>query len=134
MQRKYHKLRVLGVQDAIVLDTEYVSRRGEHVIPVCVCAKSLFTGKTWRMFYRKGSKSPFNPDHEIVYIAFSATAEWSFFLAAGWDLPRSIIDLYAERRLEINGRTGHDGTKLSSKLLGAMESHGIGNREQVAKI
>jgi len=88
---------------------------------------------TWRMFYHKGSKSPFKTDPKIVYIAFSATAEWSFFLAAGWALPRSVIDLYAERRLEINGRKGPDGTKLSSKLLGAMESHGIGTRDQVSK-
>jgi DNA polymerase I len=133
LQHNYSKLRALGVQDAVVLDTEYVSRPGEHVIPICVCARSLFTGTTWRIFFRKGSKSPFKADHKIVYIAFSATAEWSYFLAAGWDLPRSIIDLYAERRLEINGRKGHDGTKLSSKLLGAMESHGIGTRDQVAK-
>ena len=133
MQRNYSKLRALGVQDIVVLDTEYVSRPGEHVIPVCVCAESLVTGKTWRMFYREGSKSPFKTGPEIVYIAYSATAEWSFFLACGWDLPRSIIDLYAERRLEINGRKGPDGKKLSSKLLGAMESHGIGTRDQVAK-
>lgn len=133
MQHNYSKLHALGVRDAIVLDAEYISCPGEHVIPVCVCARSIVTGKTWRIFYHKGSKSPFKTDPKIVYIAFSATAEWSFFLSADWALPRSVIDLYAERRLEINGRKGSDGTKLSSKLLGAMESHGIGTRDQVSK-
>ena len=133
MQRKYSKLCALGCRELIAIDTEYVSQPGEHVIPVCVCAKSLFTGKTWRIWHRRGSGSPFKTNPEIVYIAYSATAEWSYFLSCGWALPRSIIDLYPERSLEINGRKEPDGTRPNRKLLGAMESHGIGTRDQVAK-
>ena len=68
-----------------------------------------------------------------MYIAYSATAEWSYFLSSSWDLPRSIIDLYPERSLEINGRKDPDGTRPSRKLLGAMEAHGIGTRDEVSK-
>ena len=133
MQRKYSNLRALGCRELIAIDTEYVSQPGEHVIPVCVCAQSLFTGKTWRIWHRTGTISPFNTDPEIVYIAYSATAEWSYFLSCDWDLPRSIIDLYPERSLEINGRKEHDGTRPSRNLLGAMEAHGIRTRDEVSK-
>jgi DNA polymerase-1 len=133
LQPKYSKLRALGCRELIAIDTEYVSRPGEHVVPVCVCAKSLFTGKTWRVWHRKGSKSPFKTNPEIVYIAYSATAEWSYFLSCGWGLPRSIIDLYPERSLEINGRKEPDGTRPSRKLLGAMEAHEIRTRDEVSK-
>jgi hypothetical protein len=133
LQRKYSKLRALGCRELIAIDTEYVSRPGEHVVPVCVCAKSLFTSKTWRIWHRTVSSSPFNTNPEIVYIAYSATAEWSYFLSCGWDLPRSIIDLNPERSLEINGRKEPDGTRPSRKLLGAMEAHGIRTRDEVSK-
>jgi DNA polymerase-1 len=133
LQHKYSKLRALGCRELIAIDTEYVSRPGEHVIPVCVCAKSLFTGNMWRVWHHSGSRSPFNTNPEIVYIAYSATAEWSYFLSCGWDLPRSIVDLYPERSLEINGRREPDGTRPSRKLLGAMEAHGIRTRDEVSK-
>ena len=133
MRHNLSKLHALGVQDAVVLDTEYVSRPGEHVIPVCVCATSLFSGRKWRIFYRQGTKSPFKTSPAVVYIAYSATAEWSYFLSCGWDLPRSIIDLYPERSLEINGRKEPDGTRPSRKLLGALEAHGIRTRDEVSK-
>jgi DNA polymerase-1 len=133
LQHNYSKLRALGCRELIAIDTEYVSKQGEHVIPVCVCAQSLFTGKAWRIWHRTGSSSPFKTNPEIVYIAYSATAEWSYFLSCGWDLPRSIIDLYPERSLEINGRKEPDGARPSRKLLGAMEAHGIRTRDEVSK-
>jgi DNA polymerase I len=133
LQHNYSKLRALRCRELIAIDTEYVAHPGEHVIPVCVCAKSLFTGKTWRIWHSTGSRSPFKTNPETIYIAYSATAEWSYFLSCGWDLPRSIIDLYPERSLEINGRKEHDGTRPSRKLLGAMEAHGIRTRDDVSK-
>jgi hypothetical protein len=38
-----------GVEDVIVLDTEYVPTPGFHVRPVCLCAMSVVTGRQWRV-------------------------------------------------------------------------------------
>ena len=93
----------LGVKDVIALDTEFVGRIGDIVIPVCMCAMSLVTGERWRIPAQENASNPLPLEPEVLYVTFSAPAEWSYFLASGWtDLPKTVIDLYAERMLLTN--------------------------------
>ena len=130
---KYSALLNLGVRDIVVLDTEYISRKGEAVIPVCLCAQSLLTGREWREFYRKDSFSSLPIDTQTLYVTFAAPAEWSYFLAAGWNLPTSIIDLYAERMLETNGRKNEKGKREAPSLLSSLEAYGIDSMSAAEK-
>jgi DNA polymerase family A len=117
----------LGVRDVIVLDTEYVARTGGPVIPVCLCAKSLGTGKEWRVFAEPVTRQPcpLPIESDVLYVAFSAPAEWSYFLASGWELPSTILDLYAEEMLLTNTQKSEDGKRYVPTLLLTMAKHGL---------
>ena len=130
---KYSSLLNLGVRDVIVLDTEYVSHKGEPVIPVCLCAASLLTGKEWREFYQPNSPFMLPTDAQTLYVTFAAPAEWSYFLAAGWKIPVSIIDLYAERMLETNGRKDDKGKRVVPSLLSSLDAYGIDSMSAAEK-
>ncbi|MGO9326023.1 MAG: hypothetical protein ACLP07_15820 [Terracidiphilus sp.] len=115
-----------GVEDVIVLDTEYVSSPGEHVVPVCLCAQSIVTGRKWKALYEPGSACSLPLTDNILYVAYSAPAEWSYFLAAGWDLPLNILDLYAEFALLVNGLLEpKTGARMGTGLLRALEYFGV---------
>jgi hypothetical protein len=124
----------LGIRDVIVLDTEYDSRDveskvskkqmedvkvpdGNHVIPVCLCAKSLITGREWRLFAKPGEANPLPMDTDILYVCFAAPAEWSYFLAMGWELPPTIIDLYAERMMQTCGDIEMEGEHRGKRYM-----------------
>src|ERR1019366_7295091 len=109
----------IGVRDVIVLDAEYIGRTGEPVIPVCLCAKSLFTGHEWRIFAEPSTRQPcpLPIESDILYVSFSAPAEWSYFLASGWELPPTILDLYAEEMLLTNTQKDQRGKRYTPSLL-----------------
>jgi hypothetical protein len=46
--------------------------------------------------------SPLPDGPDVLYVAFTAQAEWSVYLALGWSLPRNVIDLLPEFRLKVN--------------------------------
>ena len=121
------KLASIGIQDAIVLDTEYVPRTGEPVIPVCLCAKSLSTGREWRVFATPGvhQPCPLPLESDILYVSFSAPAEWSYFLACGWELPPTILDLYAEEMLLTNTQKDERGKRYVPSLLLTLAKYGL---------
>jgi DNA polymerase-1 len=120
----------LGVKDVVVLDTEFISKNdGNPVTPVCLSAKSLLTGKEWRLFAEPGAVNPLPTDPEVLYVTFAAPAEWSFFLAMGWELPSTIIDLYAERMMdtceEKESAGKRRGKRMVPTLLRSMERYGL---------
>jgi DNA polymerase I len=117
----------LGIRDVIVLDTEYVARTGEPVIPVCLCAKSLVSGREWRIFAEPGVRQscPLPIESDIVYVSFSAPAEWSYFLASRWELPTTILDLYAEEMLLTNTKKAENGKRYVPTLLLTMAEFGL---------
>jgi hypothetical protein len=119
MRASWGKLRAQGVVDVIAIDAEYISQRGWHVTPVCFCAKSLWTKKVWRSFCfgRPASHCPFPQDPRILFLSYNAPAEWSFYLAMGWRLPPTVIDLFAEMCLRENGRKDQHGSKFRPSLL-----------------
>jgi hypothetical protein len=117
----------IGIRDVIVLDAQYVPRTGEPVIPVCLCAKSLSTNREWRIFATPGVRQPcplpLEPD--ILYVSFSAPAEWSYFLACGWELPPTILDLYAEEMLLTNTQKDERGKRYVPSLLLTLAKYGL---------
>jgi hypothetical protein len=119
-------LRTLGIEDIIALDTEYISQKGEPVVPVCLCAKSLITRHRTEEFSGIGNPPcPLSIASENLFVSYSAPAEWSYFLAKGWELPPSIIDLYAEMSLRLNGQKDERGKRMSLSLLAALQHHGF---------
>jgi DNA polymerase I len=117
----------IGIREVIVLDAEYVAHAGDPVIPVCLCAKSLVTGREWRLFAEPGAHQlcplPLGP--EILYVSFSAPAEWAYFLASGWELPATILDLYAEEMLITNKQKGPTGKRYVPTLLLTLAKYGL---------
>jgi DNA polymerase I len=117
----------LGIRDVIVLDTEYIARKGETVIPVCLCARSLSTGQEWRVFAEPSARQscplPVTPD--VLYVCFSAPAEWSYFVACGWELPTTILDLYAEEMLLTNTQKAQNGRRYVPSLLLTLGKYGL---------
>jgi hypothetical protein len=112
----------LPFREAWALDTEFVAHAGARPVPVCMVAKELATNTTLRLWADDlPAAPPFPVDDDTLFVAYYAPAEWSCFLALGWPLPARVIDLFAEFRVETNGRPLPAGRSL----LGALSAHGI---------
>jgi DNA polymerase family A len=98
---------------------EEASRSGERPRPVCMVAKHLRTGQTWRIWLGEfGPQLPFPID---VLIAFYASAELGCFRALGLPFPTYVLDLFTEFRALTNGRDTPNG----ASLLGALTYFGL---------
>lgn len=138
-------LEKFGVEDIIAFDTEYSpARKGNHVLPLCIGAKSLVTGERYFSWHKnllndrwdnsaQANARPawlaFSNDN-ILWVTYSAPAEWGYALAAGYcgsiiDLPTNIVDLYAEDALRVNGRKNTLDQKAKAKLIFALHRNGI---------
>ena len=49
----------------------------------------------------------------------------AYYLAMDWEVPVTIIDLYAEMSLKLNGRPDKDGNRVFPTLLMAMDHYGL---------
>jgi DNA polymerase family A len=111
-----------------LLDTEYATPPGDPVIPVCVVGREFSSGQCIRQFFDPSQRyeNPFPVGRDALFIAYAAQAEWSCFLSLGWQLPQRILDLYAEFRNEISGRTPPAGRhSYDPRLIGAMDYYGF---------
>ena len=113
-------------REVVLLDTEYIARDGERVVPVCLVAHELRSGRRHRLFFNPGQRyvNPL-PYNQTLYVAYAAHAEWSTFLALGWQLPNEVLDLFAEYRTTINGFKDSEGKPLRDGLLAALQAHGL---------
>ena len=83
---------------------EDASRSGERPRPVCMVAKELRSGQTWRLWRGEfGSAPPFPIGPDALFVAFYASAEFGCFRALNWPKPTNILDLFAEFRDRTNG-------------------------------
>jgi DNA polymerase I len=116
----------------VVADTEFefgghatpedAGRSGERPRPVCIVAKELRTGQTWRLWRGEfGPPPPFPIGPDALFVAFYASAELGFFKALGWPMPARILDLYVEFRARTNGLA----TPAGSRLVGALAYFGL---------
>ena len=75
--------------------------------PICFVALELFTRQEIRLWGHDLTSlpsAPFPTTPDTLFMAYAASAECSAFLALGWSLPQTILDLYIEFRHVINGR------------------------------
>ena len=101
---------------------EAAGRSGERPRPVCMVAKELRSGKTWRLWRGQfGPQPPFPIDADTVLVAYYASAELGCFKALNWPPPASFLDLFTEFRARTNGRSLPNG----AGLLGAATYFGI---------
>jgi hypothetical protein len=111
---------------------EEASRSGERPRPVCMCARELRSGQTWRIWRGEfGTAPPFPIGRDAVFVSFYASAELGCFQALGWLNPANILDLYVEFRARTNGLV----TPAGSGLVGALMYFGldtIGGQEKDA--
>jgi DNA polymerase I len=97
---------------------EFGSRDGNRPRPVCMVARELRSGQTWRIGRREfGSQPPFPIGPDALFVAFYASAELGCFRVLGWDMPARILDLFCEFRVRTNGILPPGGR---SSLVGAL--------------
>ena len=126
------KLGDCAFRQAWVVDFEFTAPPGERVTPICMVAHELGTGQTlriWRDKLASLESAPFPTDPASLFIAYYAPAEMACFLALGWKLPSSVLDLYVEFRRHTNGRFVPSG----NGLLGAMAYYGLPSMDGAEK-
>ncbi len=107
-----------------VLDFEFYAPPGERPHPLCLVAREYFTGVTHRMWEDEittRTNPPFLVGEDSLIVAYFASAEMGCFLAAGWQFPVNLLDLYTEFRKETNGLD----PKYGAGLVGALQYHGL---------
>jgi hypothetical protein len=109
---------------------EAASRSGERPRPVCVVARELRSGQTWRQWRDEfGPLPPFPIGPDALFVAYYASAELGCFRALGWPRPANILDLFTEFRDRTNGLE----TPAGAGLVGALTFFGldtIGSQEK----
>ena len=103
------------------VDTEYFPKGGEGGLPqpVCLVAKEFRTEQEIRLWQDELNilkQCPYDIGPDTVTIAYYASAEMGTFLSLGWDLPKWVVDLYAEFRCQTNGHFYTNGTGLLGAL------------------
>ena len=98
-------------------DAEEAGRSGERPRPVCMVAKELLSGQTWRLWRGEfGPTPPFPIGSDALFVAYYASAELGCFGALGWPRPENVLDLFIEFRDRTNGLP----TPAGSGLVGAL--------------
>jgi DNA polymerase I len=101
---------------------EDAASSGERPQPVCLVAKELRTGRTWRLWRGEfGFAPPFPIGSDALFIAYYASAELGCFKALGWAMPANVLDLFVEFRNRTNGLT----TPAGAGLVGALAHFGL---------
>src|ERR1700761_6949175 len=89
-----------------LVDFEFRAVNGNRPYPVCLVVKDYRSGcvrRYWRHDLLAMRSPPFPIGDADAMVAFYASAELGCMLELGWQLPRAIIDLFAEHRVETNG-------------------------------
>jgi DNA polymerase I len=123
-------------REVVLLDTEFVARDGERVLPVCLIAQELRSGRGHRVFFDDPHATYENPlpaGPDVLYVAYSGPAEWNAFLALKWSLPDHVLDLFVEFRSATNGLTKTNGSPVESSLIAALIHYGLDSMTVVEK-
>ena len=114
----------LPFEQVWAVDTEFVSKPGERPDVVCLIARELRSGQTFRLWRDQlGALPPYRIDAGALFVCFVANAELACHLALGWPLPAKVLDLSPIFRRVVNGRIAPEG----KGLLGALAYYGIGS-------
>lgn len=120
-----------GFDRVVCVDAEFTPVAGGHVIPICLVAHELVSGKRVRWWHDElGSGPPFPTDDRTLYVCYMAAAEVGFFLACGWPAPARVLDLCVEFRNHTNKAIPkhldgqHHGLIDALEFFGIRETHG----------
>jgi hypothetical protein len=94
--------------------------------PKCMVAREYHSGRVIRLEHEellRCEAAPFDIGSSSALVAYMAAAEISCFLSLGWPLPKNIIDLYCEHRVETNGIFLPSGNGLLSALAIRGQAH-----------
>jgi DNA polymerase-1 len=64
--------------EVVLLDTEFIAKDGNRVVPVCLVANELRSGRRHKLFFDAPAGTHFNPlpmGADVLYVAYSAQAE-----------------------------------------------------------
>src|SRR6516164_5883625 len=125
-------LDALPFKHVVVADFEFEfgGRDGSRPRPVCMVAKDLRSGRSWRLWRGEfDSAPPFPIGPDALFVAFYASAELGCFKALGWPMPVNVLDLFIEFRNRLNGLTPPAGFGL----VGALTYFGLDNIGAVEK-
>ena len=128
----YHACHELPFTQIHIVDTEFYGDDGDQKTPVCLVVRELLSGEVkryWMDELRQMEQPPFNIGSDALFVAYFASADFSVFLALGWDLPANIFDCHAEFRCQTNGET----LPFGKGQIGALQYFGITDGDQVAK-
>ena len=128
----YHICHELPFTQIHIVDTEFFGDDGDQKTPVCLVVRELLSGNVnryWMDELRQMNQPPFDIGADALFVAFFASAEFSVFLALGWDLPTNIFDCHAEFRCQTNGET----LPFGNGQIGALQYFGITDGDQVTK-
>ena len=124
-------LAALGWRRAWAIDFEFIPHRGRLPDPVtCMAAHCAVTGEKRSLWlYGECAPCPFDMADDELFIAHSASAETSCFLALGWPLPTRVLDTMVETARLWNGKVvrqpGDKDSVLMPKLLKSLAYFGI---------
>jgi hypothetical protein len=119
----------LPFREIWAVDFEFRAPPGERIqLVTCMCARELRSGRElniWGDELLRLPAAPFNVGSDSVFVAYAAAAEMGCFLERGWPLPVNILDLFAEHRVETNGKK----LPLGDSLLGALSIRGLAHMD-----
>jgi DNA polymerase I len=127
-------LAALGWSRAWAIDFEFIPHRGSLPNPVtCMAAHCVVTGERRSLWlYDRQAPCPFDMADDELFIAHSASAEVSCFLALGWPLPTRVLDTMVETARLRNGRvvrqSSDKGSIHTPSLLESLAYFGIPGR------
>lgn len=118
-------LSLLPFDQIWAMDFEFIAATGERQVPVCMVAQELRSGRRIMMWQDQleaaRGNPPFSTGNDAVFIAYYASAELQCFKVLDWPIPKRVIDLFPEFRIETNGLPLRQG----AGLIGALAHFGI---------
>jgi hypothetical protein len=118
------RLGSMTFHDVVAADFEFTARPGEPPDPICLVARSLESGVTYRLWrdeLLQRTEPPYSTDEDTLFFAYYASAEIGCHLALGWPPPSCALDLFTEFRNLTNGLD----VPCGNGLLGALTWFGL---------
>ena len=113
------------------VDFEFRAPDGQTPEPRCMVAKELKSKTLKRLWLhgRRIDEPPFDLGEDTLYVAYYGSAEVGCHLSLNWPVPKNLLDLFVEFRINMNGFNPHGGFSL----LGALSSFGVGHMAPTVK-